>query len=74
MKKMKEKTKKVSIVVLISIAAIVLVTSVGVAQASEWQELHPNASSGTHYEHVGGMIEEGSEVANASPDRHSNWT
>jgi predicted secreted protein len=68
---MRKKTKGLSIVVVISIAAIVLATSAGVAQASEWQEPHPNASSGAHYEHVGGMVEEGSDVSNASPVRHS---
>jgi len=70
---MEEKAKELSIVAVISILTIVLATSVGVAQASEWQETHPNASSGTLYEHehVSGMVGEGSKVSNVSPDRDS---
>ena len=69
--KMEEKAKELSIVAVISILTIVLATSAGVVQASEWQEPHPNASSGAHYEHVGGMVGEESKVSNASPGRHS---
>ena len=68
---MEEKAKELSIVAVISILTIVLAISVGVAQASEWQETHPNASSGTLYEPVSGMVGEGSKVSNASPDRDS---
>ncbi|MCD6215057.1 MAG: protease inhibitor I42 family protein, partial [Candidatus Desulfofervidus sp.] len=68
---MEEKAKELSIVAVISILTIVLAISVGVAQASEWQETHPNASSGTLYEHVSGMVGEGSKVSNVSPDRDS---
>ena len=68
---MEEKAKELSIVAVISILTIVLAISVGVVQASEWQETHPNASSGTLYEPVSGMVGEGSKVSNASPDRDS---
>ena len=70
---MEEKAKELSIVAVISILTIVLAASVGVVQASEWQETHPNASSGTLYEHehVSGMVGEGSKVSNVSPDRDS---